>query len=272
MIQSLRRKKKGWQWPGTIALALFLVGMSGLLTGCDILGLTPTFTSAPTPLATPVCTDEPTVSPTSPSTAMPAPTSEPTSISPTEAPTPQYLEKFTEPEPGLPDSDYVQRRTDAYPIDAYKLARMIWNEERKWGDYAMRWAAWVAINRVTKRYHGLSSLEAVLTEPNAFNYPSLAPVETVKASWPGDGDKVAWFDALRTADKAVTGFDQDPIHGWEHFINFNEDFKRAQGIPDWSMSDWDNHLAEYKNRNPGFGYERVIGDMYVFNDWGVVDV
>jgi hypothetical protein len=27
VVQSLRRKKKGWQWPGTIALALFLVGL-----------------------------------------------------------------------------------------------------------------------------------------------------------------------------------------------------------------------------------------------------
>jgi YD repeat-containing protein len=58
VVQSLRRKKKGWQWPGTIALALFLVGMSGMLTGCG------TGTPTPVPTAEEICTEVPT--PTSP--------------------------------------------------------------------------------------------------------------------------------------------------------------------------------------------------------------
>jgi YD repeat-containing protein len=88
VVQSWRRrKKKGLRGPWAIALALFLVGTSGMLTGCVPPGGLPA--TCPTPVDVPTGTPMPTSPPTSTPTATLTPTSTP--APPTETPTPTPL-------------------------------------------------------------------------------------------------------------------------------------------------------------------------------------
>jgi hypothetical protein len=83
VVQSWRRrKKKGWRGPWAIALALFLVGMSGMLTGC-----VPPATLPPTPCLEPSAVVNPTWTPTPTPTPTATPTPTPMPV-PTPAPTP----------------------------------------------------------------------------------------------------------------------------------------------------------------------------------------
>jgi YD repeat-containing protein len=74
VVQSWRRKKRRGVLCG-LALALFLVGVSGMLTGC-LPPPTQTPTSTPPPTLTPTCTEIATVNPTW--TPSPTPTNTPT--------------------------------------------------------------------------------------------------------------------------------------------------------------------------------------------------
>ncbi len=145
--------------------------------------------------------------------------------------------------------------TTPVPTDEERaLARMMWGEERSWGELGMSAVGWIAINRLNAGWG--SDILDVLTQPGQFQgYSSKDPS-------PEDPDYALFLQALEIATGILSGDTEnypDPTTGALFFGNGDEIRSEMQA---WAEA----------HPNSGFWYFQVkegnvITDIWVSNRW-----